>query len=65
MYENVVFPEKINLEKDRIENPKQQDFSSPQNIQSPDKETPEKQTRLIRRIADWWVTTPIATFFNR
>ncbi len=64
MYENVVFPEKINLEKDRIENPKQQDFSSPQNIQSPDKETPEKQTRLIRRIADWWVTTPIEKFFE-
>ncbi|MGD1700655.1 Uma2 family endonuclease [Dapis sp. BLCC M229] len=64
LYENVVFPEKINLEKERIENPKQQDFSSAEDIQASEKETPEKQTRLIRRIADWWVTTPIEKFFE-
>jgi len=62
LYENVVFPEKINIEKDRIENPKQEDFSSAQNIQSPNKETPEKQTRPIRRFADWWETTAIEKF---
>ncbi|MGD1808008.1 Uma2 family endonuclease [Dapis sp. BLCC M126] len=64
LYENVVFPEKINLEKDRRENPKQQDFSSAEDIQSPNQETPEKQTRLIRRFADWWETTPVEKFIE-
>ncbi len=64
LYENVVLSEKINIEKDRIENLKQQDFSSPQDIQSPDKETLEKQTRLIRRISDWWETTSIEKFLE-
>ncbi|WP_353735012.1 pentapeptide repeat-containing protein [Okeania sp. SIO2C2] len=62
MYENVVFPEKINIEEEGIENPKQQYISSPQDVQSPEKETPEKQTRPIRRFADWWETTAIEKF---
>ncbi|NEP79561.1 MAG: hypothetical protein F6K39_16145 [Okeania sp. SIO3B3] len=64
LYENVVFPEKINLENDRIENQKQQDFSSAEDIQSPEKETPEKQTRLIRRFTDWWEATPVDNFLE-
>jgi len=28
------------------------------------KETPEKKTRLIRRFADWWETTPIEKFIE-
>ncbi len=28
------------------------------------KETPEKQTRLIRRFSDWWETTPIEKFIE-
>ncbi|NEP73809.1 MAG: hypothetical protein F6K27_16505 [Okeania sp. SIO2F5] len=62
LYENVVFPEKINIEEEGIENPKQQYISSPQDVQSPEKETPEKQTRPIRRFADWWETTAIEKF---
>lgn len=49
---------------ERIENLKQQGFYFPPNIQSPNQETPEKQTRLIRRIADWWETTPIEKFLE-
>ncbi len=42
---------------ERIEKLRQQGFYFPPNIQSPNKETPKKQTRLIRRFADWWETT--------
>ncbi len=52
-----------NLE-ERIENLRQQGFYFPPNIQSPKKTTPEKQTRLIRRIADWWETTSIEKFIE-
>lgn len=64
LYENVVLSEKINLENDRRENRKQQDFSSAKDIQSPNKETPEKQTRLIRRFSDWWQTTGFEKFIE-
>ncbi|NEQ74219.1 MAG: hypothetical protein F6K23_14940 [Okeania sp. SIO2C9] len=64
LYENVVLSEKINIEKDRRKNPKQQDFSSPQDIPSPNRKTPKKQTRLIRRFSDWWETTPIKKFIE-
>ncbi|MDY7006082.1 MAG: pentapeptide repeat-containing protein [Cyanobacteriota bacterium] len=49
---------------ERIEYLRQQGFYFPPNIQSPKKETPEKQTRLIRRIADWWETTPVEKFLE-
>ncbi|NEP83751.1 MAG: pentapeptide repeat-containing protein [Okeania sp. SIO3B3] len=49
---------------ERIENLRQQGFYFPPNIQSPNKKTPEKQTRFIRRIADWWETTPIEKFLE-
>ncbi|NEO57860.1 MAG: pentapeptide repeat-containing protein [Okeania sp. SIO3B5] len=49
---------------ERIENLRQQGFYFPLNIQSPNKPTPEKQTRLIRRIADWWETTRVEKFLE-
>ncbi|MEM1168360.1 MAG: Uma2 family endonuclease [Cyanobacteria bacterium P01_H01_bin.35] len=64
LYENVVFSKKINIKKDTIENLEQQDFSSDQDIESSDTETPEQETRLIRRFADWWETTPIEKFIE-
>ena len=64
LYKNVVFSEKINIEKNRRENPKPQDFSSPQDIPSPNRKTPKKQTRLIRHFSDWWETTPIKNFIE-
>ncbi|NET44308.1 hypothetical protein [Okeania sp. SIO2B3] len=49
---------------ERIEKLRQQGFYFPPNIQYPNKKTPEKETRLIRRIADWWETTPIEKFLE-
>ncbi|MGD1808005.1 pentapeptide repeat-containing protein [Dapis sp. BLCC M126] len=49
---------------ERIENLREQGFYFPPNIQSPNKKTSEKQTRLIRRIADWWETTFIEKFLE-
>ncbi len=49
---------------EKIENLKQQGFYFPLNIQSPNKPTPEKQTRLIRRIADWWETTRVEKYLE-
>ncbi|GGA45104.1 pentapeptide repeat-containing protein [Okeania sp. KiyG1] len=49
---------------ERIEKLRQQGFYFPPNIQSPNKKTPEKKTRLIRRIADWWETTPVEKFLE-
>jgi len=49
---------------ERIEKLRQQGFYFPPNIQSPNKPTPEKQTRFIRRFADWWETTPVEKFLE-
>ena len=49
---------------ERIEKLRQQGFYFPPNIQFPNKKTPEKQTRLIRRIADWWETTRVEKFLE-
>ncbi|NEQ36079.1 MAG: pentapeptide repeat-containing protein [Okeania sp. SIO3I5] len=49
---------------ERIEKLRQQGFYFPPNIQSPNKKTSEKQTRLIRRFADWWETTPVEKFLE-
>ncbi len=49
---------------EKIENLKQQGFYFPLNIQYPNKQTPEKQTRFIRRIADWWETTRVEKYLE-
>ncbi len=64
LYEDVVFSKKINIKKDTIENLEQQDFYPAQDIESSDQETPQQETRLIRRFADWWETTPVEKFIE-
>ncbi len=49
---------------EKIENLKQQGFYFPLNIQSSNKQTPEKQTRFIRGIADWWETTRVEKYLE-